>query len=113
MDAQDHDSDDDEKYGAFNSAHDLQKGLINDVMHNADIMLFSLLRKDRLATLCVILIGDCCKGSRLLNGILKLVMDSHEIPRHISSLFSQSGCGKGTKADWKRFTLRPGLRLLF
>ena len=48
MDAQDHDSDDDEKCGAFNSAHDLQKGLINDVMHNADIMPFSLLRKDRL-----------------------------------------------------------------
>jgi len=49
----------------------------------------------------------------LLNGILKLVMDSHEIPRHISSLFSQPGWGKGTRADWKRFTLRSGLRLLF
>ena len=48
MDTQDHDCDDDEKCGAFNGAHDLHKGLINDVMHNADIMPFSLLRKDRL-----------------------------------------------------------------
>ncbi|HAO65910.1 MAG TPA: hypothetical protein DCR17_04405 [Verrucomicrobiales bacterium] len=83
-------------------------------MHNADIIPFSLLRKDRLETLDLILIGDCFKGSRLLNGILKLVMDSHEIPRHISSLFRQPGCGseQGTKADWKRFILRSELRLL-
>jgi hypothetical protein len=80
------------------------------MMLNADIIPFSLLRKDRLETLNVILIGDCCKGSWLLNGILKLVMDSDEIPRHISSLFSQPGCGsgQGTKADWKR--CNPAIR---